>query len=361
MEPEAFADEGGVRKAWRARANVDDDLAALLTDCIAVDDERRPRDGAALRARLDGEPARRVAPASPAPSRSGTNVAVGAAAVVTIVVGAVLALFLSPSDASKGPTHVTAAPPAMPEAPTPPPPPPTKATPSERLGVPGLFEAVDCLSRAERALTSENRYRSWRKGDAAPTCKESYISYGLYTLYDDAPGGCASAAQAATTSDALKAAAQELSEALVPLTATAKEADSYYESEDYRDDGCVKAKALHERLLPEFARVRAAFERVEQARDALAKSPPPSDPQLARYRRALDAAFALEDRTLAPADRRAAVDAYERALADTPKPLSESGTSIESLRKWARGTGREGLPSVIAPTASAIESALRWD
>ena len=53
LHPEAFADDGGVRKAWRARANVPDGLGELLSSCVALDDEQRPADGAALRDRFD--------------------------------------------------------------------------------------------------------------------------------------------------------------------------------------------------------------------------------------------------------------------------------------------------------------------
>jgi serine/threonine protein kinase len=368
QEPEAFADKGGVRKAWRASANVDDALAQLINDCIALDEDTRPRDGRALRDRIEGlgaRPAPVAARGAPQP-QSPFLVAVGAAGLLLVVGIAVAATVLTrpvvPPEV--GPSVV------LPVEPVPPPPPdrplqPRKIPASERLGVPGLIEATACLSRAERALSSEARYRSWRKGDEAPTCNERYLSYGLYTLYDDAPGDCAAASEAATTSDALRDATRALGDALTPLTATAKEADSYYEAEDYKDDGCAKAKALHARLLPEYAAVRAAFAAVLDARAALAKAPPPEDAELRTYRTLLDAALRLDDPALPLADRRAAVDAYESALAALPKPITSIGVSLEGLRKWARGSNnivaQMSAGHVAASTGSAINMRLMFE
>src|SRR5689334_2112130 len=55
---------------------------------------------------------------------------------------------------------------------------------------------VDCLNRvSERTTDSINRYFSWVNRATGPTCKENYISYGLYELYDDSVATCNQAAQ----------------------------------------------------------------------------------------------------------------------------------------------------------------------
>jgi hypothetical protein len=383
-EPEQFADEGGVRKAWRARANVSDAFAALINECIAVDDEARPRDGRALRDRLDSlgraTPARTSAGASRAPVAPVRGPVLPIAAAGTLVVllagiGAAVFLVSAPS------TTVVDAPVSVPAAvyTTAPGDPlgrqpltPQKIPPSARLGAPGLLENIGCTSRAGRALDSEHRYRSWRKGDDAPTCTERYVSYGLYTLYDNAPEECREAAAAAPAGEA-RDAAQELADALVPLIATTNEAESYYEAEDYKDDACAKGVALHARLLPEYARVRAAFARVLAARDALASTPPPDDEKMAKYRALIDAALLVgkaarldpkTDAAVALNKRKEALAAYEKARTDAGD-LSAIGVSIEGLKKWARGSndfaGSMSVSSVESSTASAIEMKLIFE
>jgi hypothetical protein len=361
-EPSSFADDGGVRKAWRAAANVDDDLASLIDDCLSLDDTARPADGAALRARIDAlgrhsarEP---VSTASAKPTRSGPAVVVVLVAVCAVV-GVVFGQ-LAMRAAPRRPTIGTA-------------PTPTPSfslfrtqSPSERLGVPGVLEATACLDRAARALQSEERYRSWRTGDAAPTCSERYLMYGLYELYDDAPGRCGEASQAAAPSSSLQTATTELQAALAALTPIVKAAAAYYQAEDWKDDACAQARALHEQLLPGFRRVRAAFDATTSARRAVVReSPPPDDADAAPYRRLLDAALAVSDPMLPPGGRKDAVERYLAAVAALPKNLTFLQVRDDALKKWARdgaGTGGAFAPVPIdGDVARAIDHRFRFN
>src|SRR4029453_10909556 len=50
---------------------------------------------------------------------------------------------------------------------------------------------IECLNRTQtRTNDSRNRYLSWVSETAGPNCQERYISYGLYTLYEDGIEKC---------------------------------------------------------------------------------------------------------------------------------------------------------------------------
>ncbi len=134
---------------------------------------------------------------------------------------------------------------------------------------------VQCLNRTrDRVNQSKARYLSWISSEVAgPNCKERYITYGLYTLYDDGMKTCRNAAdngaQTPPSLPELEAAAKQLAtsyETLVPLV---QEVYDYYEQEDYKDDQCVKAKAYHPKLMAAFNEFQAASAIIDQALDPL--------------------------------------------------------------------------------------------
>jgi len=117
-------------------------------------------------------------------------------------------------------------PPSLPIAVPPPPPPPVPPTvPSDTQVPPGgtatlptnppptaddaaLIEEINgyvkCLNRsASRTADSHSRYLSWVNEKSGPTCKENYISYGLYTLYEDGVKTCNDAAEKGKTGPSL--------------------------------------------------------------------------------------------------------------------------------------------------------------
>jgi len=109
---------------------------------------------------------------------------------------------------------------------------------------------VGCINRlSERSFDSRERYFSW-VGKKGPTGKERII-YGTYTIYDTS--GCKRDVEKVNGIEPheaeLEAAALAYVEAVVALEPLLKEADDYYEQENYKDDKMAKGKALHPRLV----------------------------------------------------------------------------------------------------------------
>jgi hypothetical protein len=109
---------------------------------------------------------------------------------------------------------------------------------------------VGCINRlSARAFESRSRYFSW-VGKNGPTGKERII-YGTYTIYDTS--GCRENVEKANALEprdaALEAAATAYADAVSKLEPLLKEADDYYEQENYKDDKMAKGKALHPRLV----------------------------------------------------------------------------------------------------------------
>jgi hypothetical protein len=109
---------------------------------------------------------------------------------------------------------------------------------------------VGCINRlSERSYSSRARYFSWA-GKAGPTGKERII-YGTYTIYDtsDCRRNVEKANALEPREAALEAAASAYADAVSKLEPLLKEADDYYQREDYKDDKMAKGKALHPRLV----------------------------------------------------------------------------------------------------------------
>ena len=118
---------------------------------------------------------------------------------------------------------------------------------------------VGCINRlSERSYESRRRYFDW-VGKNGPTGKERII-YGTYTIYDTS--GCRKAVEKANTLEprdaGLEAAASAYADAVSKLEPLLKEADDYYERQDYKDDGMTKGKAMHPRLIAAWDAFAAA-------------------------------------------------------------------------------------------------------
>jgi hypothetical protein len=109
---------------------------------------------------------------------------------------------------------------------------------------------VGCINRlSERSYSSRARYFSW-VGKNGPTGRERII-YGTYTIYDtsDCRRNVEKANALEPREAALEAAASAYADAVSKLEPLLKEADDYYQREDYKDDKMAKGKALHPRLV----------------------------------------------------------------------------------------------------------------
>jgi hypothetical protein len=118
---------------------------------------------------------------------------------------------------------------------------------------------IGCINRlSERAYDSRKRYASWA-AKSGPTGKERII-YGTYTIYDTSD--CRKNVEKANALEprdlALEAAASAYADAVSKLEPLLKEADDYYDQEDYKDDKMAKGRALHPRLVAAWDAFAAA-------------------------------------------------------------------------------------------------------
>jgi hypothetical protein len=144
----------------------------------------------------------------------------------------------------------------------------TPSSPSQL--VEKLNAYVGCINRlSERSYESRNRYFSWAK-KTGPTGKERII-YGTYTIYDTSD--CkknVEKANALEPRDAdLEAAASAYAEAVGTLEPLLKEADEYYEQENYKDDKMAKGKALHPRLVAAWDAFASADKKLRAGVEAI--------------------------------------------------------------------------------------------
>jgi hypothetical protein len=118
---------------------------------------------------------------------------------------------------------------------------------------------VGCINRlSERSFDSRKRYFSW-VGKKGPTGRERII-YGTYTIYDTSD--CRKNVEKANTLEPrdpeLEAAATAYVEAVTKLEPLLKEADDYYQQQDYKDDRMAKGRALHPKLVAAWDAFAAA-------------------------------------------------------------------------------------------------------
>lgn len=146
----------------------------------------------------------------------------------------------------------------------------TPSSPPPSQLIEKLNAYVGCINRlSERSYESRNRYFSWAK-KTGPTGKERII-YGTYTIYDTSD--CkknVEKANALEPRDAdLEAAASAYAEAVGTLEPLLKEADDYYEQENYKDDKMAKGKALHPRLVAAWDAFASADKKLRAGVEAI--------------------------------------------------------------------------------------------
>ncbi|MGD9562548.1 MAG: YiiG family protein [Pyrinomonadaceae bacterium] len=118
------------------------------------------------------------------------------------------------------------------------------------------FYITDCYNRySNRIVESHHRYASWVKDlGQGPTGKESIV-YGLYDVNGDGSDcekAIASAKSLEPSMPTLEDAADKYLAALKDVIGQIRGVNSYYEQEDYKDDGFAKGKAAHAGLIASF-------------------------------------------------------------------------------------------------------------
>lgn len=125
-----------------------------------------------------------------------------------------------------------------------------------------LGEYISCMNgTSKRVVDSRNRYLSWVKDEkVGPTGKERNI-YGLYDINaDTCYPNLDRAKTMAPPLPEVESAAAEYRKALEELDPVVKQANKYYDQDDYKDDKMAKGKALHAELMNGFAK----FEQVSK-------------------------------------------------------------------------------------------------
>ena len=129
-------------------------------------------------------------------------------------------------------------------------------------------KAINALGRVKQ---SYDRYRSWVDLKKGPTGKEPYITYGLYELNSSEVDRIRDAASKGPTMPppipAADAAIQKLAAAVTELAPLVKKASTYYEQQDFKDDGARRGQEMHAQMMPLFASAFAAEAELRQAMD----------------------------------------------------------------------------------------------
>ncbi len=120
-------------------------------------------------------------------------------------------------------------------------------------------KAINSLSRVKQ---SYERYISWVDLKKGPTGKEPYITYGLYDLNSSEVERIREAAKKGPALPpplpAADAAIEKIASAVTELAPLVKRASSYYEQQDYKDDGAKRGQEMHAQMMPLFASAFAA-------------------------------------------------------------------------------------------------------
>ncbi|MDR2991820.1 MAG: YiiG family protein [Burkholderiaceae bacterium] len=146
-----------------------------------------------------------------------------------------------------------------------------EVSPQEKLNL-----YIGCYNQASSWFgRSLARYKSWVKDmNVGPTGNERIV-YGLYSVHgaQDCKKAIAAANAAPPKMPALEQAASAFAASLEPLEATINETYTYYDRENYKDDGFAKGKTLHKALAEQahaFTTAHKQFsEALEDANDQL--------------------------------------------------------------------------------------------
>jgi hypothetical protein len=131
---------------------------------------------------------------------------------------------------------------------------------------------IDCINGTSSSVRdSYERYLSWVNKKKGPTCKEPYISYGVFELGASAAQTCNNAVNQGRTLQPplpeVDAAAAQVASVFAQLQPINDKAETYYEQEDYKDDKCAFAKSSHAQLIGLYEQFLSASDNLKRAVD----------------------------------------------------------------------------------------------
>ncbi|MDR2011679.1 MAG: YiiG family protein [Rhodanobacter sp.] len=223
---------------------------------------------------------------------------------------------------------------------------------------------IECYNKASGSFRrSLNRYQSWVKDmKVGPTGNERIV-YGLYPVNgaQSCKKAIAAANAAAPKMPALEQVANAYAASLEPLQATINDAYTYYDRENYKDDGFAKGKTLHQALAEQanaFTTANRQFsDALEDANDAmqqehLQRMEKQSGRNLAYYHlstmiQAKGLMRVLEQDNVDIEKTGAKIDAFEKTVDEMAKASGNKPTmwdayahNVEEFRKTAKALFR---------------------
>jgi hypothetical protein len=202
--------------------------------------------------------------------------------------------------------------------------------------------AIACLNRlSERAFDSRSRYIDWA-GDRPEMKKKPRNVLGLYTIYEteDCAKGVSEAAAATPKNAPLEEASAGYVKSVQALEPLLKEADDYYEQENYKDDKFAKGKDMHGKLLAAWDDFRAADAKLREVVQGIGDERQTAELARVEKEEGRSARFHMMNTFLsAKALVRAetAVDMDKMDLAKVTVLLSSYETAFKDLEAFAAG------------------------
>ncbi|MCL2714716.1 MAG: YiiG family protein [Alphaproteobacteria bacterium] len=213
---------------------------------------------------------------------------------------------------------------------------------------------ISCLnSVSPRIYQSRERYFSWAPR-SGPTGRESII-YGLYTF--NTPSDCRQSVEMANDVaphlPQLESAAHAYVNAVTRLFPLVKEANAYYENDNYKDDQMARGRALHPALVAAFDEFFTTDQQLRNLIDPISDGRARQELTAIEKRGGRKLGFELAALLV---DAKTLVNAI-RAAPDTARitaALSQFETSlatVTSLDEAARNSGGDGVPSTVLQNA----------
>jgi hypothetical protein len=238
-------------------------------------------------------------------------------------------------------------------------PPPAPAQDADKATGQKLEAAIACINRlSERAYDSRARYTDWA-GDKAKMKNKPRNVLGLYTIYetDDCAKGVAESKAATPAHADLESTSEAYVKAVQALEPLLKEADDYYEQENYKDDKFAKGKEMHGKLLAAWE----DFKKADQSlRAVVAKiSDERQSKELARIEKeeGRTARFHIMNTFLKAKAVVAAetdIEMQKMDLAKVKDLLAAYETSVKDLEAFAEGQGNGKIDSFFVNNAKEV-------
>jgi len=222
-----------------------------------------------------------------------------------------------------------------------------------------LEAAIACINRlSERAYDSRARYTDWAGAKAKMKNKPRNV-LGLYTIYEteDCVKGVAEAKAAAPPHVDLETTSEAYVKAVQALEPLLKEADDYYEQENYKDDKFAKGKEMHGKLLAAWE----DFKTADQALRAVVAriSDERQTAELARIEKeeGRNARFHIMNTFLsakAVVAAEADVDMQKMDLPKVQELLAAYEKAVKELETFAEGQGSGKIDSFFISSAKEV-------